>query len=69
MAQTSVGIPQRRLIAVLSTPTVESTRRAGFDIPPGEELAWASKAGFKKKEIPNYRRWRTYRDGDIKMTA
>ena len=49
MARTLVGIPQRRLIAVLSTPTAESTRRAGFDIPPGGESAWAYQAGFKER--------------------
>ncbi len=42
--------PQRRLIAVQRRPTVESTRRAGFDIPPGEAFAWAYQAGFKKKK-------------------
>ena len=41
--------PPRPLMAVLSNPTVESTRRAGFDIPPGEELAWAYQAAFKEK--------------------
>jgi len=49
MARTSVGIPQRRLIAVLGTHTVESARHVGLDIPPGGESAWAYQAGFKKR--------------------